>query len=231
MRTPAEGMPAPGGARSYSEYAAALEGRLARARRRGMLRAAAAVLAAGAGTAAAVAGFLGPVSAAIEHGIFAAAALVTTVSLTVSPATYFLKKRHDAHSEKAQATVNVILELAHTLVALDRSRFRRDLVSVTAGGKRFCFVNRDLNHDFYDSLASSGKLNFLERGLQQLVQDAFSMIKMHNLYTDAVMEALCNGDRRTKGVVRKCKWLEESEVVMRRGIPRIMASLEKSLRA
>lgn len=90
-------------------------------------------------------------------------------------------------------------------------------------------MNRRLNHDFYDSLASSGKLNFLERGLQQAVQDAFRMVKMHNAYTDMVMEGAGSSGKYTKGMIRKCLWLEESEEAMRKGIPDIMSCLEKSL--
>ncbi len=45
-------------------------------------------------------------------------------------------------------------------------------------------MNRDLNHDFYDSLIFSGQINFLEPSLQQQVQDTFKRIKKHNEYLE-----------------------------------------------
>ena len=50
------------------------------------------------------------------------------------------------------------------------------------GGKKYLFINRMLNHDFYDSLVFSGKINFLPTELQQKTQDIFQMIKDHNLF-------------------------------------------------
>lgn len=55
---------------------------------------------------------------------------------------------------------------------------------------------RSLNHNFYDSLIYSGKINFLDPSLQQPVQDIFKRIKMHNKYVDATLEmAERNGGR------------------------------------
>lgn len=220
------------GAAVGSEYDALLTGRVPSVRRRCALHAAALMSAAGGGSAAIAAAFLDRIAAAVENnidGIYAAAALVTIASLTVSPSTYFLKKRYDRRAERRQATTNVWLELEYDLKSLDRATFGRDLVSVDVEGSVARFMNRDLNHDIYDSLASSGNLNFLEPGLQQMVQFVFRMIKMHNVYTDIVTRELSRGGECTKDMASMCKWLEWSEAVMRDNIPELMESLKKSL--
>ena len=45
-------------------------------------------------------------------------------------------------------------------------------------------MNRFFNHDFYDSLIFSGKINFLEPDLQQQIQNIFHMIRQHNEYLE-----------------------------------------------
>ncbi|ABK76970.1 hypothetical protein CENSYa_0334 [Cenarchaeum symbiosum A] len=45
------------------------------------------------------------------------------------------------------------------------------------------------NHDFYDSMISSGMINFLEPQLQQSIQNLFRIIKSHNNYLSITTRA------------------------------------------
>lgn len=45
-----------------------------------------------------------------------------------------------------------------------------------------------LNHDFYDSLVFSGRINFLPTPIQQQTQDIFQKIKDHNLFLKKIRE-------------------------------------------
>ena len=54
--------------------------------------------------------------------------------------------------------------------------------------KEVYFMNRSLNHDFYDSLVFSGKINFLPPDIQQPIQDTFQKIKDHNLFLSRIRE-------------------------------------------
>ena len=53
-------------------------------------------------------------------------------------------------------------------------------------GEEVYFMNRMFNHDFYDSLAFSGKINFVKPELQQRVQDVFYHIKDHNSWLQKI---------------------------------------------
>ena len=88
-------------------------------------------------------------------------------------------------------------------------------------------MSRDLNHDFYDSLIYSGKINFLDPSLQQRVQDAFKLIKIHNKYVDMVLEM----EERNDGIVpvaahRYCEWVDDTEKHLQQELPEILQSLQ-----
>ncbi len=113
--------------------------------------------------------------------VYFLAAIVTIFSLILSPLVYFIKRWNNEKAETKRASGNICRELRDTLESLDRSKFRNESIDFTTkDGKKVYFMNRVLNHDFYDSLISSGKINFLDPDLQQHVQNIFKLIKRHN---------------------------------------------------
>lgn len=66
-------------------------------------------------------------------------------------------------------------------------------------------TNKFLNHDVYDSLVNSGKINFLRYKLQQQVQNIFKMIKQHNYYLQITANIWNRGGNK---VVDLCPYYE-----------------------
>ena len=148
----------------------------------------------------------------------------TIAAITVSAIKYFRYK----NAETARASENLYLELKDTLRSLDEE-FSEDVYHTSikdhAGSYRTVyFTARSLNHDFYDSLVYSGRINFLDPSLQQRVQDSFKLIKAHNKYVDMVFEMVERSDR---GVVpseahKYCEWMDDIEKRLQRGLPKIL---------
>ena len=115
--------------------------------------------------------------------------VVTVTSLVLAPAIYFWKKQQDEKNERSQASKNLYTELNDTLDALDEHVYGKNFIMVQITDiKKVYFMNRALNHDFYDSLVFSGKINFLPPEIQQLTQDTFQKIKDHNFFIRKIRE-------------------------------------------
>ena len=85
-----------------------------------------------------------------------------------------------------------------------------------------------MNHDFYDSLIFSGKINFLRPELQQQVQNIFHQIKTHNEYVDQVLKM---SDETLGEIPEKSHkyyaWMDENEVKLLKDIPKVLKKLEE----
>lgn len=93
---------------------------------------------------------------------------------------------------------------------------------------QYIFMNMSLNHDFYDSLIFSGKINFLEPSLQQSVQDVFKRIKMHNeflIITDRMMDQQLD-DSAPEKAYRYYEWMDKNKVRLKKEIPKITNKLQ-----
>lgn len=166
----------------------------------------------------------------IENNLLGNAAAVATI-ITVFISAY--KHFKDKNSEKMRTSQNLYLELWDTLRSLDYNKspedFGRVYLEDHAGRKALYFMSRSLNHDFYDSLISSGKINFLEPELQQPIQNIFKRIKMHNEFLDIVKRMQ---DQQDSGSVPEqayqyYKWMDEHEVYLSREIPSMMKKLQQ----
>ena len=101
-------------------------------------------------------------------------AITTVGSIIVSPLVYFRKKSDGEKTERERASSNIYYELQDALKKMDREKLPSDVrYFETDDGKIVSFMNIFFNHDFYDSLISSGRINFLEHDLQQPIQDIF----------------------------------------------------------
>ena len=117
------------------------------------------------------------------------ASAVTIGSLIMAPAIYFFKKRQDVKDERSRASENLHTELENALDGLNEKKHQVNLKKVKLpDGKDVYFMNRMLNHDFYDSLVFSGKINFLPPKIQQLTQDTFQKIKDRNTHIRKIRE-------------------------------------------
>lgn len=79
-------------------------------------------------------------------------------------------------------------------------------------------MSRIFNHDFYDSLVSSGKINFVDRSIQQPIQDVYHHIRDHNTYLQKIRDLENETDDVTQ-VERYYKLLDHIELVLKSTIP------------
>lgn len=106
-----------------------------------------------------------------------------------APLAYFLKKKQSENGERTRASRNLYTELDNTLNALNEKEYPDSFKMVEfKDGKKYFFITRMLNHDFYDSLVFSGRINFLPTPIQQQTQDIFQKIKDHNLFLKKIRE-------------------------------------------
>ena len=92
--------------------------------------------------------------------------------------------------------------------------------------KTVYFMGRSLNHDFYDSLIYSGKINFLDPTLQQRVQDIFKRIKLHNQYSEVVFQMTeSNKGDVPYAAYKYCVWMDNSEKRLQQELAKMLESL------
>ena len=156
-----------------------------------------------------------------------AASIATIATVLGSAIKYF----RDKNAETTRASENLYLELEDALTSLDAKGFPDDVYNtkikdLDGGEKKVYFMARSLNHDFYDSLICSGKINFLDPSLQQPIQDIFKRIKMHNRYVDAVLEMAEGNDSLVPPEAHKyCAWIDDTEKRLQKELPKTMRSL------
>lgn len=153
------------------------------------------------------------------------AAIVATLSLTISPGLYFMRRLHSDMTERQMASRSVYMELRDTLHGLDPNKHPH-LRVVSILNRPVYFMSRLLNHDIYDSLVNSGKITFIDIELQQSIQDVFQHVKDHNMALRKVREMQESGVEpfHAYHLYRK---LEESERSLLHNIPLIMAKLKE----
>lgn len=156
-----------------------------------------------------------------------AASVATIITVAVSAFKYFKHK----HTETARASQNLYLELEDTLASLDGRLHPRNFykvsMTVNESNKIAYFMDRSLNHDFYDSLIYSGRINFLDPPLQQRIQDIFKRIKLHNEYVDVVRRMMEHNDNNVPIAAYKyCEWMDNAEKHLQQELPKILESLK-----
>ncbi len=169
-----------------------------------------------------------------ENALTNLAAVVTILSLGISSILYFVKRWHDTSTEKRRASKNLYTELDDALDGLDEKIYTNDLRKIKLNDKDYAyFMNRRLNHDFYDSLIFSGKINFLKSELQQSVQDIFQIIKDHNFYLKKIRDIEDNarvGDDISSITKRYYEQLDKDEKSLLERIPKMKEKLKKEFK-
>lgn len=165
--------------------------------------------------------------------------LVTIVLLLIAPIVYFVKQRQKEReaiqsetNERSRASKNLCIELNDTLDGLNAEKYS-DLKKVTMGNSEFYFMNRALNHDFYDSLISSGKITYLNSDLLQHLQDTFQRIKDHNFYIRKIRDIEDNsipGKDISSKTYRYYEKLHLNEEKLLEEIPKMKEKLEKEFK-
>ena len=153
--------------------------------------------------------------------------IVTIISLVVAPLFFFVKRWYDKRSERKMVSKNLHGELQDALDALDDKLHPKDFFTLKFSRDReIQYMNRSLNHDVYDSLIFSGKINFLRHDLQQQIQDIFKRIKAHNKYIIKTGEMLVK-DKGNAQVYVYYERLEYIEKILLESIPATMKKLAK----
>lgn len=159
-----------------------------------------------------------------EKDLVKVASIVTIFSLVVTPLFYFARRWHESRAERRRASQNLYLELADARDGLDTTK-SADLKQVHLdSGEVVYFMNRMFNHDFYDSLVFSGRINFVKPELQQRVQHVFHYIKDHNYHLLKVRELEdVRGSGGSADVARHYRMLGGIDGLLRDSIPELMA--------
>jgi len=163
------------------------------------------------------------------------ASVVTIMSLIGVPIAYFAKqnqkekeRKRNEDEERYRASQNIYRELQDALEGLDRNLYRDDALSFrTKDNREIFFMNRNLNHDFYDSLVFSGKINFLRPELQQHIQNIFRQIKTHNEFLALARKMR---DETPDAVIPEksygyYEWMDENEQKLLEDIPKMQKKL------
>lgn len=156
------------------------------------------------------------------------ASIATILSLTLVPLLYFL----NWFDERTRISRNLYGELKDTLDTLESRKHpgypvMKVEVETDDGQKHtHTYTNRFFNHDVYDSLVSSGKINFLKYELQQIVQNIFKMIKQHNEYLSTIMDVCDHASSKTS-LASYYAIMDEYEQDLMGQIPNILIKLEK----
>jgi len=166
------------------------------------------------------------------------AAVGTLVALVVAPVKYFNdvrirenERRQKEEEERSRISRNLYGELHDASKGLDETKHEEDLKKLQMAGKEdVYFMNRFLNHDIYDSLINSGKINFLTYELQQEVQDIFTRIKKHNYYLTLTSEIQDREKTITESAYAYYELMGKYEKQLIKEIPDMMERLKKDFR-
>lgn len=160
------------------------------------------------------------------------ASSITILSVITAVPWYFWKKSQDEKDERSRASKNLYKELNDTLDGLDETK-HSDLKKVKIGDSEFFFMNRALNHDFYDSLIYSGKITFLRSEILQPLQDTFQRIKDHNFYIRKVRDVEDNASPNEDITSKTCRYYEKlhvDEEKLFKEIPDMIEKLKKEFK-
>jgi len=154
--------------------------------------------------------------------------LLLIVGVAIGPLLFYYRKWDHEASERKRASKNLFLELNDALDGLDENKHNLKEVILQDGSKAY-YMNRGLNHDFYDSLLSSGNISFLKPELQQTIQDSFQKIKDHNLYLRKIIDIADNskpGEDLLPKYSKYFKILDIIEIDLLKEIPKIKEKLK-----
>ena len=155
------------------------------------------------------------------------ASVITIISIVASPSGYFWIRYQNKREEQDRASRNLYGELKDALDGLDDQKYSDNAVTITfAKDDPIFFMNREFNHDIYDSLVNSGKINFLTYAVQQGIQDTFRRLKQHNRYISLFMD-MTNDQKDPKKHRMQLQWMESTERKLLKDIPQLMKKLEK----
>ena len=162
-----------------------------------------------------------------EKDLGKTAAIVTILSLVITPVLYFVKRWYESREERRRVSQNLYLELGDTRDGLDTAR-SKDLKEVRLpNGETMYFMNRMFNHDFYDSLVLSGKINYVKPELQQRVQDVFHRIKDHNSRLEKIRELEERSGDSDDAIFLYYRMLDKIDRLLKRRIPVIMSEFKE----
>ena len=163
--------------------------------------------------------------------------LITILSIVGAPIAYFLnqnskekERKTENEKERNRPSKNLFTELNDTLEALNGSEY---LTKIKINDNEFYFVRNTLNHDFYDSLINSGKINFLKSELQQPIQDIFQRIKDHNSHMMKIRSIEDNANQNENidlKTARYYKILEKTESRLLVEIPKMKSKLKNEFK-
>ncbi len=114
------------------------------------------------------------------------------------------------------------------LDCLDRKKYSNSAISFVQDKEEIFYMRRIFNHDYYDSLIFSGRLDEIASDLIQPLQDIYISIKGHNTYLTRAMNVEDVSDVDIPGAaVSYFKWMDKHEKKLLKEIPKMIKKLQQ----
>lgn len=159
------------------------------------------------------------------------ASIVTIATLGIAPVAFLVKRWFNIKSERSELSKNLHAELQDALHALDGTD-KRQIMEIEVNSVKKYYTLTFMNHDIYDSLVFSGRINSLNHGIQQDIQNVFRMIKGHKEYLKLIMQLNDIAAINDKNILNTTgpyyDILDKYEYALLDRIPTLLKKLEKN---
>ena len=107
--------------------------------------------------------------------------ILTAGAVVIAPLTYVIKRWLTNKAEKKTISESLYVELQDSIQSL-KGAAKRQVMEIEVEGETMYYTLASLHYDMYDSLIFSGKIQLLDKTIQQEIQDVFRIIKEHQDY-------------------------------------------------
>ena len=157
--------------------------------------------------------------------------IITAGAVVAAPLGYVIKRWWTSNTLRKEISHSLHEELKDCMEAIDENT-RREVKEIIIEGEKKYYTLTFMNHDMYDSLIFSGKIQAVNIHLQQKIQDIFRKIKLHHQYLEYVTklrdDAKLNDVDIDETTLPYYGMLADYELEVLESIPTVMKELEKN---
>ena len=166
-----------------------------------------------------------------NHILTNIASVLTAGVLIITPLTYVIKRWLNDNKLRKEISHSLHEELKDCIDAIDENT-KRDQMDIVIKDNKKRYTLTFMNHDMYDSLIFSGKIQALNIELQQDIQSIFRKIKLHHKYLEYATklrdEAKLNNKNIDDTTGPYYGMIADYESELLESIPRIRKKLENN---
>ena len=156
--------------------------------------------------------------------------VITAGAVVTAPIAYVIKRWHTNNTLRKEISHSLYEELKDCMGAIDQNT-KREVRKIIIDKEEKYYTLTFMNHDMYDSLIFSGKIQAINVHLQQKIQDIFRKIKLHHQYLEYVTklrdDAKLNNVNIDETTLPYYGMLADYECELLESIPIVMEELEK----